>query len=303
MQTVDTDFMSELLSRAEFEKFASENATGTTFVEVAEDSAIATCGIGDENSDGIKFGNNFYRPDESKAYVLFELSHSMPVATAHFQCIHPQVIANSWQSILHQNFNLEHRLSIYDPENIQNDKILGAIVDAEFPKSPHTGWRVPKTREEAPGIKAVAVISKLARGAQNLIGGHLSHKTRYSVSMEISYPYSGSAFAVALNGAKPKFPTPDDIVACGFEYIPWSTAPEDLLACFSVKKRRVVGKFQGRPVLHMLGGTDGVLHYSGVGLTRSPAEREAKILRMAASAKDEEDPLNPLRSFIESIGG
>jgi len=89
---------------------------------------VALCG-----EQAIEIGGQVLRADKSSAYVEFFLSHGFPVTTIDGTGIHPQVVANSYRTMLHKVFDLNHLMKGYDPENNPRDRILGTIVGVEFP--------------------------------------------------------------------------------------------------------------------------------------------------------------------------
>jgi hypothetical protein len=224
------------------------------------------------------------------------LSHAFPIVNVYGQALHPNVVAASYKSLLYQNLNWEHIMVAYNPDQHQQDKILGSVVAVNFPDPPVAGWRVG-SKDKAPRIEAVATFAKLARGMQTMIGRHKTGRHKFAVSMEVQYPYAQCAFTVALNGAKPTHETPEDMVQAGWEYIPWTEADDKLLACFSVKKNRIVSEHKGRQVVQLMGGLNNPVHYSGVAVVHYGAEREAHILQMAASNTNEhvQAIIEPLR--------
>jgi hypothetical protein len=283
----------EQFSRAWLEQLLSEDQQG-----------LSVC---HQTTDVIEMGGRKFVPDETKGYIDLRMSHSFPTFNAYGQGIHPHVISQSYKSLEHQNVNYEHHLVAYDKEKNTHDKILGTVLAVEFPRPLGTTWRVPKTAEEAPAIRAVASFTKLARGVDTIMGKHLSGRHTFTVSMEVRYNYKDCAFAVALNGKKPKHDTPDDIAEAGYEYIPWVDSEDDLLKCYSPTRNRITSDWQGRKVVQLLGGLDKPVHYSGLAIVQFGAERTAEILQMAASntedvVKQVMAPLHDLATLFDRIG-
>jgi hypothetical protein len=245
-------------------------------------------------SHAIDIAGQHLMPDESKAYAEFQISHPWPAVTAYGTTMHPGTVANSWRSMLHQVFNLSHQMRAYDTsqerDQIPRDKILGAIVAAEFPNAAPGGiWRLQK--DQMPGIRAAAVIHKYAEGVPKILGEHLGGRHRWTVSMEVNYPILSSGFVVLNRQAAPKKAaemlsacTPDEFTNQGLGYVELQNAPEELLECYNFDQKRMVpnAAWQGMPVLLMKGGINGQVHYQGVGLVRYGAEREAQIHQLLA---------------------
>jgi hypothetical protein len=267
-------------------------------VFLSEGSGLSLC----EGEQSIEFHGQTFTPDSTKGYLRATMSHGFPVVTVYGQALHPSTIANSWRSLIHQSANYEHVVKAYSEDNA-TDRFLGAVVAAHFPDAPAGGWKVGTDTESAPGIEFVSSFAKLARGMDKVIGQHQSGRHRYAVSMEVSYRYADCAFAVALNGKKPKNETPDDMVAAGWELIPWEKSDDALLATYSIKKKRIVGDYKGRRVVQMMGGIGGQVHFAGFGLVHYGAEKEARILQLAASSTDDvvESALGPLKLFVERV--
>ncbi len=270
---------------------------------LSEDENTKGVAICQQTTEAIEIAGQKLIPDETKGYIEFKFSHSFPVVNAYGQALHPNVIAMSYNSLLHQPLDFEHQVVAYDREKIHHDKILGSVVAVEFPRAPMGGWKMPMDPKDAPAIRAAASFAKLARGMDNVVGKHLSGRHQFSVSMEVQYMFRDCAFAVSLNGMKPMHETPDDMAKTGWEYIPWVKAADDLLGCFSPTKNRIISDWQSRKVVQLMGGYDKPVHYSGVGIVHYPAEKTAEILQMAASATEDvtKQVLDPLSALIDLV--
>lgn len=282
----------DVLTRAALEQILSEDESAGSF---------ALCG---SNDDTVELNNVLYRADATKGYLKFAFSHAFPVVNAYGQALHPNVVAISHQSLLHQNANYEHRIAAYDSVSIANDKILGTVVAVHFPRSPSSGWRVDVDKSKSPGIEAVASFAKRAQNMTQVVGQHKTGRHKHSVSMEVEYMFKDCAFAVQLKDKqKPKHETPDDMVTAGWELIPWLNAEEELLNVYSFKKKRIIADWKGRKVVQLMGGINKPVHYAGVGVVRYGAEAEARILSMAASATRDiaGSALAPLERFIRKV--
>jgi hypothetical protein len=251
------------------------------FTRLTEETALTLA-----QDDGVELAGQRFVPDDSKGFIKFKLSHGFPVYTAYGQGIHPNVIAMSHGSLLHQNFNVEHQMKSYQvvkpgDRNRSKDRMIGTIVAVDYPNHTKTVGGDPKP------ITAVASFAKAADGVDKIIGEHQSGRHNWSVSMEVSFAFSLSGFAIEMssNGKQRFDSSPQDMVNAGWDYVPWSDASPKLLETFSKEKNRMVGMFQNRKTLLMLGGLDSPVHYAGVGLVRYGAEKEAGIEMMAASAK------------------
>ncbi len=254
-------------------------------------------------------------PDSSKAYIEFYLAHAFPVTTIDSTAMHPQVVANSYRSMLHQVFDLGHIMRAYNPEENPRDRILGAIVGVEFPNTPIGGWKVQGDKSQAPGIRAVASVFKAAERADKIIGEYQSGRRKWTVSMENEYYLNTSGFLVEnSDGACEGDETPADFQALGLAYYPAVTCPDDMLKLYSMEESKIrTGrdgkplKWNGRNVTALLGGMDSSVHFKGVGITPAGKEKEAEISQLLASATVGENGieivnfLKPLHDFAELL--
>lgn len=243
-------------------------------------SAVQFCADG-----AIEIGGQRLLADETKSYVEFRLSHGFPVTTSDRTCIHPVTVRNSFQSMLHQVFNLGHIMRAYNPDEHARDRMLGSIVGVEFTGPSHGGIRVQGERAKAPGIRAVAVMHKLAEGVDRILGGHQSGKRRWTVSMENMFSLLDCSFLVRDEKSElaSEFTTPEDLLELGWTHVPFSAAPEKLMDCFDGKKVAIKSAWGRREVLLLIGGLGAKIHYQGVGLTPLGKEPEAEVLSMMAS--------------------
>jgi hypothetical protein len=227
-----------------------------------------------------------FEPDMTRGYLLLKMSHSFPVVNMWIQGIMPAVIEKSFRSLLDQNVNYAHKLIIYDKDKIGSDRIIGSVKAVNFVNSVPSG-NLP-TKENAPAIEAVASFTKLASGMDRIVGRHTTGRQKFSVSMECTYLYDDCGFCVAIppKAKSINSASPDYLVKAGWDYWNWTDAPEELVSTFNKKKKIIDKQFKGRSAVLMLGGLDNEIHYDGVAIVEQGAEREAEIIRMAASAPD-----------------
>lgn len=283
--------------------------TAKAFVESEVMLALA----GDEGmefvtADGTK---QFFKPDDTKGYLRFQMAHGFPNVLAYGTALTAQTVANSFASLLHQPFDYEHQIAAYhdDPEgkkpNHVTDRILGSVVAVDFPRMPSGGWKISEAGD-APKITGVACYAKLAQGMRKVIGEHATGRHRWSVSMECNYGTHDSGFAIARDGKEPlkEFAetTPEDFASAGWDYVPVPKAPDKVLATFSKAKKRIVSDYKGRKTYLLMGGAAGSVHFSGVGLVRYGAEKTAGIQSLSASAAPSIiAPLADLAGLLEQI--
>lgn len=282
--------------------------------------------------DGIEFITTFgsaagqkqrFVPDSTKGFVQFEIANAFPNALKTGTAIHPNVLAKSYGSMLHQSFNLEHQLAHYHKKpgiaNHAEDRILGSIQAVSFPETPHGGWRVSADPGKAPKITAVASYSKLAKGMDGVLGEHASGKHRYTVSMEADFQFDKCGFAIERGNRSPlkgfESTTPEDMSMAGYDYVPVDKAPEEIASLnaatgyyespvFDKQKQAVISNYRGRKVTLMVNGLDNQIHFAGVGLVRNGKESKAAISRMLASADTPTlliEPFKGLTDFLLSL--
>ena len=278
--------------------------TGDRIARVIERTArVALCG-----ERVIEIGGQRLQADKSSAYVEFFLGHGFPVTTIDGTGIHPQVVANSYRTMLHKVFDLNHLMKEYDPQNNPRDRILGTVVGVEFPAfaqsygaasppTPEGGWKVQGERSAAPGIRAVAVMHKQAELVPQILRQHADGK-QWTVSMEQEYYVSNSGFLVSRREPPSRGSygaagwdeeeewnrkTPEDLREQGWVYVPASGAPMALLDCFDPEKSKITSTFLGRETIILFGGLAGTVRFYGVGMTPEGREKEAAIGQMLAS--------------------
>jgi hypothetical protein len=236
----------------------------------------------------IEIGGQTLTADETKAYVEFRLSHSFPVLTCDQTTLHPNTVAQSYQSMLHQVFNVGHIMKAYNPDENYRDRILGSVVAVEFPPAPVGGWKVQGDSARSPGIRAVAVIHKRAEWADKILAEHLGGRKRWTVSMENTFRLKDGGFLVKDKTLAKEFTTPDDLLEQGWTYIPWSAAPDKLMDCFDEKRVCMASKWGKRDTALLIGGLGARIHYQGVGITPLGKEPTAQIATMLASQASQE---------------
>lgn len=79
----------------------------------------------------IECGGQKFQPDDGTGYLDCRLSHAM-VITHYGEALHPGTIANSFNSMLHKNVNLQHQLRAHDRAKIMKDRIVGCVAAVEL---------------------------------------------------------------------------------------------------------------------------------------------------------------------------
>lgn len=252
---------------------------------------------------GLEMGGQRFEPDDTKAYVECRISHSFPSVLFYGSALHPQVIQNSYRSMLHQKVDLMHLVKVYDKEKISRDRIVGSVVAVEFPVR-GSAWTLPRSVEEAPCIRAVMAIYKQAEGVDRLLGQHQSGRQRWTVSQELMHERKDGVFLV--KGKVGSFTsTPPEFAALGYEVIDWESAPDSLRAVLPNRAGAKVKPWNDgtktRDVIFLLGGLNGEVTYEGIGLVQEGAEPSAEISRVLASASAEGEEIDgEVRELIDA---
>lgn len=233
----------------------------------------------------IEINGRTFAPDPYNAYIEFFLSHAFPVVTCDNTAIHPQVVANSYHTMRGKVFDLAHIIRAYNPQENARDRVLGTIMEVEFPETPAGGWKVQADKTKAPGIRAVAVMHKQLEGVKQILSRYADRSVRWTVSMEQDYFEEDSGFLVKGKKGVEAFAqsTPEDLATLGYVYVPFIAAPRGLIECFNGEESRVEKQFQGQSVIILFGGLNNALFYKGAGLTPEGKEEEARVSQMLAS--------------------
>lgn len=219
-------------------------------------------------------------PDRHTAFVDCSLAHAFPVDVGDYKAFHPAVLANSWRSMLYKVFDIGHMVRAYDPKENPRDRIVGTVVAVEY----NGATKVTGTREEAPGLRAVAAMARKAEGVEQVISQHVSGRMPWTVSLEVDYKPLDSGFVVSSDCGEESEFTPEDLKAAGYEYWPLLKAPDGLFETFDTETKELVGKWNGVQPLLLMGGLDGKVEFKGIGLTPLGKEPEAYIASMTAQS-------------------
>jgi hypothetical protein len=215
-----------------------------------------------------------FKPDDYKAYFRFRIATALPKVigpemNGNYFGIHPQVLANSYRSLLHQQTNLGHKLKAH---GAHRDRIVGTVVGVAIGNMQRqTVQKMADTVEGAQYLDVIAVVHKQAEGVKELLGKHLTSKEKTSVSIETKAP-------LATMGI---FDPRDRSI------LPLAAAVERFPEAFKVDKKNRdlrLGGVDGVRFAWAPGGESGSIPFQGVGYTPTPAEGDtARILDLAAS--------------------
>lgn len=280
----------------------------------ATTSLFSACSI-DEAS--LSINGVTYEPDATKGYMECAFSHSWPVVTYYGECLSPETVARSSNSVMHQPVNREHRMRIHDPEHRIPDEVIGCVVGSETTHDRMRNGLVPTSIDDAPGIRAVAAIFKQAHGVDKLLGQHQSGRSTFVVSMEVMYDREQSGFVMLSEDAgdeELKW-TPASWRKAGLVYIPVHEAGEEFLSARDWKLNRMKGKRPNgkgycgivktngreRECYWMMGGLSGQVHYSGLAIVKYGAEPSARIVQMLAHVPEEEGGEDPASGLVRAM--
>lgn len=240
--------------------------------QISEETEVSLLAAGDPN-----FGN--FVADDYKAYFRFRICTAFPNVIGpemHGRCFgfHPQVLANSYQSLLHQQTNLGHMLKIYGS---YRDRIQGGIVGVDVANAPRYGGKltIPDSVEKAPYLDCIAVLWKMAEGNKELLGKHLTAREKTSVSIEVG---------TTLADLWVYNPADQSIHSMEEANSQWPG-----LITRHKKNGIQIGKIDGVQFAFAAGGADGSVPFRGVGYTPTPAEANtARIIDIHASSGAED---------------
>lgn len=218
------------------------------------------------------------KADDYKGYIRFRIATAFPAVIGpemhgRYFGFHPQVLVNSYRSLLHQQTNLDHLLKFY---GAYRDRIIGSVVGVSVAnlKSNAGKQSLAATADTAQYLDVVAVFYKMAEGVPAMLGNHTSSRQKQSVSIEVGTvmrdmsiydPRDGSILSMA------------DAIAL---YPKLLSVVKD--------KGLQVGKVDGVQFALAAGGADGSIPFRGVGVTPRPAEAHtAKIIDLHASMLDD----------------
>lgn len=230
---------------------------------------------------GSPFANAGLKADRWKAYMEFDICHSLPLITGpvmegYYTAYTPQTLAMSHASLLHQQVNLNHLLKAYDAEGDKasgaaKDRIVGCVVATFFPDQPMGGWKAgADSTGPAPSIRACAAIFKLADGVNRMMGDHQTSRKKQSVSIECVTSYDNIGIFLPSRGVDQIVPILD-------------VTEEAMTEALSLDPLKI-GKINGEQPVFIF-GIGKPVEFRGVGITPRPAEAAAKILSFQAEKK------------------
>lgn len=212
------------------------------------------------------------KPDDYKAYVGFRVCRSLPhiagpESHGRYFGMHPQVLHNSKDGLLHQQTNLGHALKAY---GATRDRIVGTILGVAFPDPRMRVWELPEKASEAPFLEVVAVIHKAAEGVAKLIGNHQSSRQKSAVSIE------AEGTDAWIYWAKDR------------SFRTFKDALEEFPEAITKHEERgwQAGKVDGHQLVFTPGGQAGKVIFQGIGYTPTPADDDAKVTRIHAHGMD-----------------
>ena len=218
------------------------------------------------------------KADDFKGYFRFRIATAFPAVIGpemhgRFFGFHPQVLVNSYRSLLHQQTNLGHMLKCY---GAYRDRIMGGIVGVSVANLKSSGGKqiMAESAAAAQYLDVVAVIYKMAEGVKDLLGNHSSARQKTNVSIEVATTRADlwvydprDGLILSMDAARELYPKL------------LTTHPENGLQ---------IGKVDGVQFALAAGGENQSVPFRGVGYTPNPAEaKTARIIELKASLPDE----------------
>jgi len=245
--------------------------SASCFLEITETSDVSFLAANDP-----VFGE--LKPDDYKGYFRFRIATAFPSVIGpemHGRVFgfHPQVLANSYRSLLHQQTNLGHMLKAY---GAYRDRIIGSVVGVGVGNLQRCGGgqKIAASVDAAQYLDCVAVFYKMAEGVKDMLGNHVSARQKQAVSIEAGTTMADMAVFD---------PRDNSIMSV-------AAAVEKYPKLLSVHKERglQIGKVDNVQFALAAGGENGTIPFRGVGVTPNPAEKTtAKIIDLKACADDE----------------
>ncbi len=215
------------------------------------------------------------KPDDYKAYVRLKICTSFPLvhgpeSSGKFFGFHPQVLANSHRSILHQQTNLMHQLKVH---GAYRDRIVGTVVGVAFPEN-RRAWEIPEDPDKAPSMEVIAVLHKAAEGVATWLGNHQSGRQRSAVSIEVAPLLSqigifnpADRSILSISDAQEAYPN---------------------AITFDEKTGIHTGKWDGNQLGLALGRENDTINFQGYGYVPRGAEKTAKITDIRAGREGDD---------------
>ena len=262
-------------------------------------------------SAAVVLNGETFTPDEVIAFLDFRLCYSFPAGRSVYGVgLMPQVVANSYRSLKYKSVNLNHVMRILDTENKAHDTIKGQVVAVEFPAPPENGgWaNMPLNADpaSAPGIHGIAALDKRAERIDKIIGGHLSNKQEYTVSIEYPLRLGNAGILVKGTGPEAHRTTPAPLLTQGYSYYPVlgeHQAPDDLFECWNRDangpgRGAIVKDWVGQQVTLLPGGLDGAVTFHGLAIVKLGAEPPARIDAIAAGVENNLSALRKANAVV-----
>jgi len=206
----------------------------------------------------IEFADRVWKPNRKLAYVVASLCHPLPVLNSKKRGFTAATLANSFSSAVMQMFDFEHALEFYGAEK---DAICGAIAAAEFPKKKDAIERA-EAGEKVP-MKILFALWRKAAGVEDALEEMASEENPWQVSMECEWP------------------TADSALWDGKTFHEWNECSSEMK---EIVKPHTVEKWNGKDMALIMGGKDGTVLFTGGALTKWPADKNADVTQVAASA-------------------
>lgn len=216
----------------------------------------------------VAFAGKIWKPSRKLAFVVAEFCHSLPFSNSKGRCFTAATLANSAPTAILHGFNFNHELEFYEAPR---DQYCGAIAAVEC--APKADAIALEKAGKSAAMRVLFAMWRKAHGVEQALeeiasesgkAGADTAAPRWKTSMECEWPMIESALYDGTN------------------FTAWEDATDEMRACVTPDE---VKDYKGTKLLLAMGGVDGMVNFTGGGLTKYPADPRAKIEQVAASDK------------------
>lgn len=216
-------------------------------------------------------------PDASKAYVTFRCCRALPniigpEMNGRTFGFHPQVLANSYRSLVHQHTNFHHKMRSY--QTASRDHVNGCVLAVAMRTSPARRFEIGEF-EDAPDLLVMGVMFKAASGVPKMLGEHQASRQEWAVSCEAAYQWGEAGVYDPRERAVKLL---DELAGTDLEAAV-RISPQN----GEIKLRRLP---DGTDLALAIGGREEACHFRGIAYTPAPAEKYARIEQINAQDQD-----------------
>ncbi|OHB80538.1 MAG: hypothetical protein A2W31_06790 [Planctomycetes bacterium RBG_16_64_10] len=216
----------------------------------------------------VGFAGKIWKPSRKLAFVVAEFCHSLPFSNSKGRCFTAATLANSAPTAVLHGFNFNHMLEFYEASR---DQYCGAIAAVECAAKADA-----IALEKAGKSAAMRVLFAMWRKAAGV------EEALEEIASESGKTASDAAAPKWKTSMECEWPMIESALYDGTNFTSWADASEEMRACVTPDE---VKDFKGTKLLLAMGGMDGMVNFTGGGLTKYPADTNAGIEQVAASDK------------------